>query len=57
MVLEDYGRGGLHEWLQIDSQKGIIENKDQSFGGMLSGELIDALIAEDQAKRLAALGE
>lgn len=43
MVLEDYGRGGLHEWLQIDSQKGIIENKDQSFGGMLSGELIDAL--------------
>lgn len=42
-VLDDYGRGGLHEWLWIDSQKALAEGKHLSSVMQNTGELIDAL--------------
>lgn len=42
-VLDEYGRGGLHEWLWVDSQKAAVENKSQSGVSENRGELIDAL--------------
>ena len=42
-VLDEFGRGGLHEWLWIDSQKAQAEGKHLSSVMQNSGELIDAL--------------
>lgn len=42
-VLEDYGRGGLHEWLWIDGQKATAEGKNLSEVMSNSDGLIDAL--------------
>lgn len=42
-VLDEFGRGGLHEWLWIDSQKAVAEGKHLSSVMQNSGELIDAL--------------
>lgn len=42
-VLDEFGRGGLHEWLWIDSQKATAEGKHLSSVMQNSGELIDAL--------------
>ena len=42
-VLDEFGRGGLHEWLWIDAQKAQAEGKHLSSVMQNSGELIDAL--------------
>ena len=42
-VLDEYGVGGLHEWLWIDSQKATAEGKHLSSVMQNAGELIDAL--------------
>ena len=42
-VLDEYGRGGLHEWLWIDSQKATAEGKHLSSVMENRGELVDAL--------------
>ena len=42
-VLDEYGRGGLHEWLWIDSMKATAEGKHLSSVMQNTGELIDAL--------------
>lgn len=41
-VIEEYGRGGLHNWLAIDSQKATAEGRDQVTANDGTG-LIDAL--------------
>jgi hypothetical protein len=40
-VIDQYGRGGLHDWLSIDSQKAFAEGKDQV--STLTSDTIDAL--------------
>ena len=42
-VLEDYGRGGLHEWLRIDTQKAQAEGKSTLAIMQNNDALIDAL--------------
>ena len=41
-VLDEYGRGGLHNWLSIDSQKAAAEGKDQVVASTNTGT-IDAI--------------
>lgn len=41
-VLDEYGRGGLHEWLFIDSERQLAEDKP-IIGNTNPSELIDAL--------------
>jgi hypothetical protein len=40
-VLDEYGRGGLHEWLQVDTERASIEGKQPAF--ITTNDLIDAL--------------
>lgn len=42
-VLSDYGRGGLKEWLRIDSQRADIEEKPNTLTSGSTQGLIDAL--------------
>jgi hypothetical protein len=42
-VLEDYGRGGLHEWINADTQKASAEGKSTFATGMNPSQMIDAL--------------
>lgn len=42
-ALEDYGRGGLHNWLQSDVEKASIEGKSTTAVAENPSELIDAL--------------
>jgi hypothetical protein len=42
-VLDDYGRGGLAEWLWVDAQKAVAEGKSLSAVTANSDGLIDAL--------------
>jgi hypothetical protein len=41
-VLDAYGRGGLHEWLQVDSERAVIEQRNQTMSTMTS-DTIEAL--------------
>lgn len=41
-VLDEYGRGGLHEWISIDSERILVEGKAQQ-ANQNPSELIDAL--------------
>lgn len=43
MVLDEYGRGGLHEWLRADMEKASIEGKSTMAVSENPSELIDAL--------------
>jgi hypothetical protein len=42
-VLEAYGLGGLHEWINVDTSKAIAEGKSTISAGLNPSELIDAL--------------
>jgi hypothetical protein len=42
-VLEDYGRGGLHEWLRVDTQKAQAEGKNTLAIQQNTDALIDSL--------------
>lgn len=42
-VLEDYGQGGLREWLYVDMEKSTAEGKSTTTMGENPSELIDAL--------------
>jgi hypothetical protein len=42
-VLDEYGRGGLHDWIQVDMEKASVEGKSTSAVGENPSELIDAL--------------
>ena len=42
-VLDEYGRGGLHEWLYVDVTKANAEGKSTTSIGQNPSELIDAL--------------
>lgn len=42
-VLDQYGKGGLNEWLYVDSAKAEVEGKSVSAIGSNPGKLIDAL--------------
>lgn len=42
-VLDDYGKGGLNEWLYIDSAKAEVEGKSVAAIGSNPGKLIDAI--------------
>lgn len=43
MVLDEYGRGGLHEWLRADMEKASVEGKSTMAVSENPSELIDAL--------------
>lgn len=42
-VLDDYGRGGLHNWIQVDMEKASVEGKSTSAVSENPSELIDAI--------------
>ena len=42
-VLQDYGRGGLHEWLSIDSARANVEEKRSTWIASDPEKLIDAI--------------
>ena len=42
-VLDDYGKGGLHEWLYVDMGKAMAEGKSSMAVSQNPSELIDAL--------------
>ena len=42
-VLDEYGRGGLHDWLQVDGDRAYAERRDSSSFADNPSELIDAL--------------
>jgi hypothetical protein len=42
-VLEEYGKGGLREWLYVDTSKAVAEGKSTTAVGQNPSELIDAL--------------
>lgn len=43
VVLDEYGRGGLREWLWIDAQKAVAEGKSLTHAANNAGHLIDAI--------------
>lgn len=43
MVLDEYGRGGLHDWLRADMEKASVEGKSTLGVSQNPSELIDAL--------------
>ena len=42
-VLADHGKGGLHEWLSIDTERESAEGRDNLVGNTNRSDLIDAL--------------
>ena len=42
-VLQDYGKGGLREWIYVDLTKATAEGKSTTAAGQNPSELIDAL--------------
>lgn len=42
-VLDEYGRGGLHQWLQVDTEKAHVEGKSTTAVSENPSELIDAI--------------
>lgn len=42
-VLEDYGRGGLREWLMVDTSKAMVEGRNSVYSMMNAEGTIDAL--------------